>query len=351
MRVYYYHHIDAQKIHNQWLAGEMPSHLLYGACHLPDHGIDVIYHHPKFLRHRLLLSVHTMIKLLINYRKYDAVYATAFRGLELVVFLRALKLFHKPIVCWHHQPVVKAKSAIREKAARLFYKGFDELLFFSQKIIDESMKSVKAPRGHMHIVHWGPDLHFYDKIKASAKGSKDRIFISTGKELRDMPTLVAAFNKTGKPVDIYICRKSNTINYEQIFNGLKKNNNVRIHYVSGDILKDLSIKVENSYSVVICSLPSNYTVGLTTIVEAIALGKPMICSRNPQLPFNIQEEGCGITPDYYDINGWAEAIDFVYGHPEEAEAMGRKGRLLAERKFNDINCAYEVSKIIKSTLS
>lgn len=355
MRVYYYHHFNTDNYHKQWQRGELPSHLLYGACHLKEHGIDVVkYHHAHFLRHRLLLSIDTMIQLLANYRRYDAVYATQFRGLELIIFLRALGLYRKPIICWHHLPIVKAHCAVRERIARLFYKGFDELIFFSKKIVDESLKSVKAPRGHMHIVHWGAELDYYDKLKASAESGDEKTnengFISTGKELRDMPTLIAAFNKTTQPLDIYICREANGFSYANLLDGLKKNENVHVHYISGNVLRSLAVKVNKSKCAVICCKESNYTVGLTTVVEAIALGIPMICSRNPQMPIDIEREGCGLTPDYYDIDGWVKAINFIADNPEKAKEMGRRGHQLAKSAFNDKECAAEVAEIIKHAL-
>ncbi len=352
MRIYYYHHIDARTIHAQWLAGEKPSHLLYGACHLPEHGIEVIYHRPRFTRHRLLLSLHTMIKILANYRKFDAVYATAFRGLELIVFLRALKLFRKPIICWHHQPIVKASNPLREVAARLFYKGFDELVFFSKAIVNESLKSVKAPRDHMHVVHWGADLDFYDNLKARNKTGQNLrySFISTGRELRDMQTLVSAFNETPYPLDIFINREHNGFSYEAMFHDMKVNGNIHIHYVDGDITKDLAVNVYHSKCAVICCKKANYTVGLTTVVEALALGIPMICTHNPWMPLDIEKEGCGLTVGYHDVEGWTKAANYLAKHPQEAKQFGYAGRKLAEEEFNDLKCAEEVAAIISSKL-
>ena len=347
MRVYYYHSFDPRWAHAQWLAGKLPAHLLYGACHLKDEGLDVIFHNIGHVKHRWSLSLDTAWKLLCHYRQYDAVYATTFRGLELIVFLRALGLFRKPVICWHHQPIVKAKSRLRENIAKLFYRGFDELIFFSQAIIDHSLKSVKAPVGHMHIVHWGPDLDFYNKILQEAKTSNHKGFISTGKERRDMPTLVEAFRQTNAPLDIYICQRSNGINYEQLLDNLAKGTNTHIHYIQGNKIKEMAECVSKSQCAVICCQETNYTVGLTTVVEALALGIPMICSRNPQMPIDIEREGCGLTVPYRDVNAWTRAIQYIIEHPNEAQQMGQSGRAIAEKKYNEAICAHEIAIIIR----
>lgn len=158
MRIYYYHTIDAKTVHDRWQQGLLLSHLLYGACTLERKGHHVIYHHPVYRAQRWRIALDTLKALWRRRKEYDIVYATTFRGLELIVFLRALRLFPRPIVCWHHQPIVKARQPLRELVARLFYKGFDELCFFSQSLVDTSLQSVKAPVGHMHVVPWGADL-------------------------------------------------------------------------------------------------------------------------------------------------------------------------------------------------
>lgn len=350
-RVYYYHNVNPDEVGRRWKAGELPAHLLYGALHLPDHGFKVVLHKTYLTSKRWRLSINTLWKVVRSYRKFDIVYATTFRGLELVVLLRAIHLFQKPIVCWHHQPIVKAKSPLREAMARVFYHGFDELLFFSQKIINDSLRSVKAPRGHMHVVDWGADLEFYDRlIAAEGLRSERGGFVSTGKERRDMPTLVTAFNQTTLPLDIYICRETNGFSYERQLDGLEKKPNVRVHYISGDVMRAMAVNVYKSLCAVICCQETNYTVGLTTLVEAMALGIPVICSRNPQMPVDIDGEGMGLTVDYGDVNGWVEAIKFMGYHPDKAVQMGRNGRKVAETKLNEKICASEVADIINNVL-
>ena len=46
MRVYYYHTVDVGTMYKGWKEGIFPGHLLYGATHLPCHGIDVMFHQP-----------------------------------------------------------------------------------------------------------------------------------------------------------------------------------------------------------------------------------------------------------------------------------------------------------------
>ena len=166
-----------------------------------------------------------------------------------------------------------------------------------------------------------------------------------------MPTLVNAFNATGADLDIYVARKTGDVSYERVFGGLTLRPNVHLKFVEKLIPYELSLIVARAECVAICCQETKYTVGLTTVVEALAMGLPMICSRNPQIPVDFERDGCGISVPYGDVEGWKRAIDYIRNHPDEAEQMGRRGRQLAESTFNDERCALEAAEAIKSAVA
>lgn len=348
MKVYFYHTQDIRWIYREWEKGNFQGHLLYGATHLKDYGIDMIMHKYSPIAKHWKLTLYTTWRILSCREHYDALYATSFRGLELIIFLRAFGLYPHPIVLWHHQPIVTAKSRLREAMARIFYHGMDKMIFFSQKLVDDSLKSPKARKERMFIVPWGADIDFYDRLMEKQGNTGRTGFVSTGKEMRDMPTLVNAFNKTNYHIDIYIRTQAGNINYETVFNQLERNDNVKVIFTEGIIPNELGAIVNKAACIAVCCKETNYTVGLTTVVEALALGIPLICSRNPQIPIDIDKEGCGITVEYGDVDGWVKAINYISAHPEEAAEMGRRGRKLAETTFNLKNCAMHVAEILKN---
>ena len=348
MKVYFYHTQDIQRIVREHSEGRFPGHLLYGATHLNEYGIEVEWHKSIPFTSRPRQMLHSLWGVLRCYRHIDAIYATHYQGLELVIFLHAIRLLRKPIVIWIHQPIITSQKWWREWLGRLFYKGIDHMFFFSQKMMDDSLASTKISPEQTHIGHWGPDLDFYDKLMRDYPSGLRQGFVSSGKELRDMPTLVEAFNRTEQQLDIYLGKQTGGVDYEQVFNRLFPKNNIHLHYVIGLIPYELCQLVNRHACVTICCQETNYTVGLTTVVEAMALGLPIIISRNPQIPIDFDKEKSGITIPYYDIEGWQKAILYISQHPKEAEEMGRRGRKLAEKQFNDRLCAQEVAEILFS---
>ena len=339
VRLYFYHTQDTERIVREWQDGKFPSHFLYGALQLRDYGVDIVWHHQRHTYKRFRDMLVATWKVLSCRQHYDVLYATHSLGIEPVILLRALRLYRHPIVVWHHQPIVKAKNPIREALARLFYRGMDHMIFFSERLIQDSLASAKADPSRMSMVHWGADLEYY---RPDPVGSGGSFFISTGKELRDFETLLQAFRETGLPLVLFAEKKR-----QAYFESLHPAENVEMHYGDRPIPHEIAQFVAKSRCVCICCQQSNYTVGLTTVVEALALGLPILCTRNPQMPMDIEAEGCGFWLEPKDVEGWKEKLQYIAEHPDEAEAMGKRGRALAERLYNANQCGKEVFEIIK----
>ena len=339
MTAYFYHTQDTERIVREWKEGTFPSHFLYGALQLSDYGIDVVWHHQKHTYKRLRDMFVATWKVLTCRKHYDVLYATHTLGIEPIILLRALRLYRRPIIAWHHQPIVKAKNPLREALARLFYRGIDHMIFFSEKLMQDSLLSKKADPSRMSMVHWGADLDYYDNLQND--GLHPIQFISTGKELRDFETLLKAFQETGLPLTLYAEKKR-----KAYFEALHPSENIELHYGDRPIPHEIALKVAQSRCVCICCQKSNYTVGLTTVVEALALGLPILCTHNPQMPIDIETEGCGFWIEAKDVEGWKEKLRYIADHTEEAQMMGRKGRALAEQYYNVRQCGKEVANII-----
>lgn len=354
MKIYYYHTRPIKEALDEWERHLHPGHILYGLTHFEKHGITPILHQYRRIPSRLRFSIYNLFQIVRCKEPYDLLYGTSFFGLELVIFCRALGLYRKPIAIWHHQAVVRNQNKLRQLLSRLYYKGIDQMFFFSQTLINDSLKSGKVTADQLHLVHWGADLDFYDYLKEHLTDNLDKesekFFISTGKENRDFATLLKAFAETGLPIDVFTTPVARDYNYEALLKQYTPYGNIKVHFTDGIIPHKLAVEVCRSKVVVICCLNYPYTVGLTTLVEAFALGLPVICSRNPKFEMDIEKEEAGIYVDYNDTEGWRKAIEYLYSHPEEAQRMGANGRKLTEREFNLEHYSSELSEILTNTI-
>jgi len=70
------------------------------------------------------------------------------------------------------------------------------------------------------------------------------------------------------------------------------------------------------------------------LFEYMAAGLPVVSSDIPFWRKVIEDTQCGIVVDGADARGLADAVRWLLTHPAEAEAMGQRGRLAAEERYD-----------------
>jgi glycosyltransferase involved in cell wall biosynthesis len=86
--------------------------------------------------------------------------------------------------------------------------------------------------------------------------------------------------------------------------------------------------------IVVVPLARPIISGITVALEGMAMGKPVILTRNPYVEGFLED---GVTGFYVEPGNPAqlrERIRWLLEHPEEAAAIGRRGREKAERDFS-----------------
>lgn len=71
----------------------------------------------------------------------------------------------------------------------------------------------------------------------------------------------------------------------------------------------------------------------TKQLECMLMGLPIVSSDHPHRQVFIEEAACGLSVTADDPTAHAEAILWLYKHPDERRAMGERGRRLVSRKY------------------
>lgn len=343
---------QAERAWQLWANGqerESPEQNLWGITQLQKQGIEVeILPYKKYSF--LPRDLDQQIRVIFNSSEYDLVYSTCQTSTLILALLRLLKLFNKPVVVKLERPF---KSGVKSKILlQLFAKGHDNLLCLSSRVEDQLRDEFGIPQEKISLLDWGPDLPSYELENKSLVTRETGFFMSAGNSNRDYSTLVSAFDEINYPVRIY-CSEASAPKLQSIHSHIKINYN---HPTATTALswKELVAEYDKAYAIAIpLYIPPDRIDncplwGLTSLLDAIAMGKATIMTKHRQVNIDIEKEKIGFWVEPGDVQGWKQAISYLIEHPHETQEMGQRARRLAEKKYNLDIFSIQLAETFKS---
>ena len=289
----------------------------------------------------------------VRMRRYRTVYCDSeFYGLLLSLLVRWSPLRTR-VVFLAHWPTrsVKAMLLRRLKAHR----GSAGILVHASSLQDRLL-ALGVPADKVHLLPIAVDVDFWSPRGLGEDGPA--YVSSAGVELRDYPTLVTALR--GLPeLQARLAASSPYSRHGNSLDGLELPPNVERVDCDTVGLRDV---YEGSSFVVVPVVDSEVGAGLTTIAEAMAMGKAVVTSRalgqsdtvadrrarlraddsllttgaivalsgaaqcDPDL---LGPTGCYVPPG--DPDALRQVLAYLAQHPEVCDELGRRGRRVAEQ--------------------
>lgn len=276
MRILY---IGTPHTYQLYKEGKNPSHWLYGAVEMEKEGHQVIWE-------KETSSPLNDIKLIHKYNP-DLIFIPNLniRNHFLLLFLKRIGVCRKPIIAYlHHAPKPGKTSFIYS----FLLKALKHCFFLSTKTMEETISGGYLLRSKCSEPGWGPDMDFYNKYRTEENNG---YFISTGKENRDFNLLIEVFKESKLPLKIITCKSHAGNNHEDLIEKCKNIYNIEVVITenSGEIYPYMISEMSKAKALV-CPLRQdklNYCVGLSTIIDAEGLNKPLIITKNPYHSDNI----------------------------------------------------------------
>lgn len=161
-----------------------------------------------------------------------------------------------------------------------------------------------------------------------------RLICSAGLERRDYPTLVAAVG--GLDVDVVIAAASPWSRRRDSSADTALPPNVTVRRLDLASLRDLYARAD---LVVVPLEETDFQAGITTILEAMAMAKPVICTRTPGQVDTIDHDQTGRYVPPGDPARLRQAIETLLADPAEARRLGTAARIWAVRHADiDVYC-------------
>nr|WP_320058407.1 glycosyltransferase family 4 protein [uncultured Bacteroides sp.] len=322
---------DMSQSRKLYLQGNSPSHHQFGTSELIDTGkytVDYMLAAPKAYKNRifkLLSLIPAWIRIYRKARKYDIVYGAADFTVDFLGMAKKVRLFRpKLIAIFHHPPFEQ----------RLSVERFDKIIFLSQYAQKEMSTKFPQSSASMVFMQWGPDKAFYSNnisVLNYQKEQKELIFISNGKTHRDHETLITAAEETKNKTIIVSDEWSLPSNYNEdcVY--------AEIYYQNKPDDRKM-IELLNRCSVLVIPTANSSRllgpIGLTSFLDAVALGMPIITASNTVFADIVKEKQLGFVFQAGNLEELKNTMNLFNTNPELISEYGKNAYDFGEK--NDI---------------
>lgn len=300
-----------------WAQGTYPASHLWGGRALESAGCEVTYigvgrsehGRGRFGRHLRLLLGNRHSQWVAARSHADVLLAGDPSTLASLALLRRLGQ-RRPVVAVVHPQVV------RTSITSLVLRSYDVVVTISTQLRAQLIDELQLDPARVLCGPYGPDLDWpgYTSRPGSA-------VVSTGKTHRDEETLLAALGAHG----------GSGVVHTRAFEGTRRAGLVR--HVGSASYEVVMGDLQEAGVVAIPLARVDGTFGVSELNDALALGKPVVMTRNPFIDVDIEAVGCGIWVDPNDVGSWVAALAALED-PAVRQGMGRRGRAFAERHWN-----------------
>ncbi|MGO9838170.1 MAG: glycosyltransferase family 4 protein [Polyangiaceae bacterium] len=228
---------------------------------------------------------------------------------------------HVAMLYWFSRPSVRFPMMA-------FGRSLHAIVTWSSVQREYAIKHLSIPPGHLYLVK-----HYADHVFWSPRVRDEDMICSVGAEMRDYGTLLDALRGTGLRCHIAADHVrvdhlgfARRISTDTFAAGVDENITI-----GRKPLRDLRELYARSRFVVVPLRPSDTDNGITVILEAMSMGKPVICSRTRGQVDVIQEGITGIFVPVGDADALRTAMRELWNDPARAREMGQAARAYVER--------------------
>lgn len=342
-----------------------PEHYLWGVTHLNKYGIDAeLLPYEKFVFLRVIgekLKIGDLdqqLRTILLAHNYDVIYSTCQTSTLVLSFLRILGILRTRLIVKLERPF--KNNQFNKILLKLFAKGHDRILCLSSGTEKQLKDEFDIPPEKVVLLDWGPNLPAYDDYEFSYNeiiNDKYPLIVSAGNESRDYNSLVKAFEEIN--CNLQICCSSKSAPTV-----VPISPNIKVQYRNRDTLalawkaiswQELLAEYGKAYAIAIpLNIPQHRIdttplYGLTSLLDAMAMGKAVIMTKHRQANIDVEKEGIGLWVEPGNVTGWQKAVSYLLKHPEQTKEMGKRARKLAEQKYNLEHFSAQLAAALKST--
>jgi len=244
-------------------------------------------------------------------RNYDAIYSN---GENVSIPLAAMTGSRRPghVLIGHHLSTPKKRQLLRRLHGRM-----DRILVYSSVQLRHARDVLGIPEAKLRLIPFHADDAFFRPLDRPVR----RQICSAGLEWRDYPTLIEAVRDLD--VEVKLAAASPWSKHANETEGRVLPPNVSARRYEYSELRELYAE---SAVVAVPLYENDFQAGVTTILEAMAMGRPVIATRTTGQIDVIEEGVNGLYVPPGDARAWRAALHRLLADECLARKLGDGGR-------------------------
>ncbi len=215
-------------------------------------------------------------------------------------------------------------KGIKGLLLRVVHSHIDHLILWSTVQRNLLVEKYNIPPAKISLIHYFVDEKFFRPQRRETD-----MILSVGSEMRDFPTLLKALD--GLPIQCHVAagelKGVKTKWVKKVEKAAHVPPNITVGRKNALELRELYAR---SRVVVLPLLPTQTDNGITCMLEAMAMGRPVICSRTEGQVDVLKDGETGLFVPVGDPQALRAAIEHLWNNPDIADRMGRAGRRYIE---------------------
>ena len=236
-----------------------------------------------------------------------------------------------------HILTVRKKMALM-RALRLTSR-IDRMVVYSSRQRDLIVAALSYPSGHIVLSPFMVDTAFFSPD--AAETTRRRMICSAGLEFRDYPTMIEAVR--GLDVEVVLAAASPWSKRRDVSGDVNIPANVTVERLG---FVDLRTLYASAAVVVVPLVDSDFQAGITTILEAMAMGKPIICTRTRGQVDVIVDGSTGVYVAPGDVGELRSAIGRLLADHDLAARLGHAARAWAVAESDIVTYADRMASVV-----
>ncbi|HXG24620.1 MAG TPA: glycosyltransferase family 4 protein [Chthonomonadales bacterium] len=269
---------------------------------------------------------------------YDVIYSNGENvSIPLAALFRLARQRPRHVLIGHHLSPKKKRPFLR-----VLHPQMDAIFVYARTQYEYAQQALGIPAWKLHLIPFHADHRFYHPMRVPVRN----MICSAGLEWRDYPTMIEAVR--GLDVEVCLAAASPWSKHKNETAGRTLPPNVSARCYNYTELRQLYAE---SCLVVVPLYDNDFQAGVTTLLEAMAMGKAVLVTRTVGQRDVIEDGENGVYVPPGDPAAMRDAILRLLNNPQEAARLGKNARKTIEENMTLDHWAQRIATVTRTVVS